>query len=118
MALHKYHIPGEDIHKFHAKRAEVDGLKFASRAEARRYQDLLLLLAAGEIHDLKCQVRYPLVVNEVKIGTYVCDFQYRDCDGKQIVEDVKGVATQVFKIKCKLMRALYHIEILVTGGST
>lgn len=116
MALHKWHIPGEDTHKYHARRAEIDGFKFASRAEARRYQELRLVEAAGEIRNLKCQVRFPLVVNDVKIGTYVCDFQYRDRSGAVIVEDVKGCRTQVYKIKRALMKALYHIDILETGG--
>lgn len=117
MALHKWHLPGENVHKYGARRAEVDGILFASRAEARRYQELCLLREAGEIKDLQRQKRYPLVVNGEKICVYVADFVYRDREGNAIVEDVKGVATQIFKMKCKLMRALYHIDILVVGGT-
>lgn len=116
MSLHKYHIPGENIHKYGARRAEVDGIVFASRAEARRWQELCLLRTAGEIKDLQRQKRFPLVVDGEKIATYVCDFIYRDCDGNTIVEDCKGVKTPVYKLKKKLIHALYHIDILETGG--
>ena len=98
--------------KYHAIPTEVDGVRFASRMEARRYQELRLLERAGEIEGLEMQVRYPIVVNGVKVCEYVSDFEYRDLStGRWIVEDVKGKATPVYKLKAKLMRAVHHVEI-------
>lgn len=106
--------------KFRNIPTEVDGIRFASKAEARRYQELKLLMRAGEIESLELQKRYPLVVNGVKVGTYVSDFTYRERyqDGpytlhNEVDEDVKGVATPVFKLKAKLFKAQYGREIKI-----
>lgn len=92
--------------KYKNIRVEVDGVKFASKAEANRYLELKVLEAKGLIKDLKLQPRFPLIVNTVKICTYVADFQYIQ-DGITITEDVKGMLTDVFKIKTKLYAACY-----------
>jgi hypothetical protein len=98
------------VSKYRAVRTTVDGITFASKAEARRYQELKMLVKAGVIGDLRLQPRYPFVVNRVKIGAYVGDFLY-ERDGVEIVEDVKGVLTPVYRLKKKLMKAIYGIEI-------
>ena len=59
-------------------------------------------------------MRYPLRVADVLVCSYVCDFRYRDRQGVEIVEDSKGVETDVFKIKVKLMLACFGIEVLRT----
>lgn len=102
--------------KYGAIPTEVDGIRFASKAEARRYQDLRLMEMGGLIADLTLQPRLPLVVNGVKIGTYVADFRYLDHGhGKTIWEDVKGVETPVFRIKRKLVKALHGIDVRVVS---
>jgi hypothetical protein len=99
--------------KYRNRKTVVDGIVFASAKEARRYGELLLLQRAGEISDLWLQPRFPLVVNGIKICTYVADFAFKD-KGVKVVEDSKGVETPVFKIKRKLMKACLGIEVLVT----
>ena len=99
--------------KYGAIKTEVDGITFASRAEANRYSELKLLEAAGEISRLELQPKYPLVVNGVKVAEYRGDFLYIQ-DGHKVLEDVKGVATPVFRLKKKLVNALYNIDILET----
>ncbi len=92
----------------------MDGRRYASRAEAARAAELQLLLRAGQICDLEYQPRYPLVVNGVKICTYVADFRYfqsRHAAAQLVVEDVKGVRTREFMIKKNLMKALWGIDI-------
>lgn len=101
-------------HKYHAQPTEVDGEKFPSKGEAGRWQELKLLEAAGAIKGLKRQIPFPLVVNGVKIGSYIADFEY-DEGGERVVEDYKGVRTPVYNLKKKLVRALYGIEIFETG---
>lgn len=96
--------------KYGNRRTELNGRTYASKAEAKRAQELQLMERAGEIRDLRYQVRYPLKVNEVAICTYVSDFEYEQ-DGAHIVEDVKGHATREYAIKKRLMLAQYGIEI-------
>lgn len=97
--------------KYNARPTVIDGHRFASAAEARRYSELKLLEAAGEISDLALHPIYLLLVNDVRVCDYVADFQYIDREGFKIVEDVKGVRTAVYKIKKKLMFAVKGIEI-------
>lgn len=95
----------------------VDNIRFASKAEAKRYRDLKLLEAGGKIGDLECQPRIPLVVNGVKVGVYVADFSYFDAEsGMVVLEDVKGVRTPLFKLKKALVKALYGREIVEVEG--
>jgi len=99
--------------KYRAIRTTVDGITFASKKEAARYAELKMLENAGKIDALvvdKRELRYPLCVNGIKICTYEADFRYFDETGK-VLEDVKGVKTPAYRIKRKLMKALYGIEV-------
>ena len=98
--------------KYGAIPTHLDGLRFASKAEARRYQELRLLLAVGEITALECHPRYPLVVNGVKVGSYEADFRYVTPEGETVIEDVKGVRTSTYKLKKRLVEALYGIQVV------
>lgn len=101
--------------KYRNKPTEVDGIRFASKAEARRYTELKLLERAGEISDLKLQPRYPMIVKGQHVCVYVGDFEYRDNNtGRIVTEDKKGVKTDVFVLKSKLFQALYGREIVLT----
>lgn len=102
----------------HPSERTRDGILFASKAEMRRYQELRLLEKAGKIKDLICQPKFELVPaftllkKQYHAMYYYGDFQYYDCEKKKkIVEDVKGVETDVFKMKEKLMAYRHHIEI-------
>jgi hypothetical protein len=93
-------------------RTIVDGRAFASKREAARYQELRLLLRAGKIHDLRCQPVFACVVNGHLVCNYLADFQYFDIEKKgNVVEDVKGVKTAVYKLKKKLVSACWAIQI-------
>lgn len=97
--------------KYRNKKTMVDGKKFDSKLEARRYCQLIRLQECGIISNLKCQVRYPLEINGQLICHYVADFSYRDIDQKEIVEDAKGVRTRDYIIKKKLMLAIHGIRV-------
>ena len=101
--------------KFNAVRTKLDGITFASRKEANRYQELKLLEKAGEISKLALQPSFILSVNGQKICKYVADFGYIDImagdRGELVIEDVKGVKTPAYRLKKKLMSAIYGIEI-------
>ena len=96
--------------KYRNEPTEVDGHKFDSLAEARRYKDLKRLQEAGEISQLRLQPRYPIVVNGIPVCVYVADFSYIGSTGV-VVEDVKGMRTAVYRLKAKLMRAVHGIDI-------
>ncbi len=101
--------------KYHARRAEANGEQFDSGAECSRYQMLLLQERGGDIRNLKRQPRFDLIVNGVNVGYYKADYEYDlVATGAHIVEDCKGVRTPVYRLKRKLMKALYNIDILET----
>ena len=96
-------------HKYFARPTIVDGIKFASAKEARRYGELKLLQMAGKISALELQPRYKLVIEE----TYVADFRYVE-KGETIIEDVKGCLTREYKRKRKAMKSQHGVTILET----
>ena len=90
----------------------VDGITFDSKKEAARYQELKLMERAGTILGLQLQPKFPIFINGKKVFEYRADFQYYDSDETtRIVEDVKGVKTDVYKLKKKCVEASYGIEI-------
>ena len=111
--------------KYGAIRTTVDGIVFASKAEARRYAELKLLEKAGRIRDLELQPSFPLEVvsprngEVIQVGTYRADFRYREIEMHEggfgrwriVIEDVKGMPTPVYRLKKKLMEARYGIAI-------
>lgn len=95
--------------KYRAQKTEVDGILFDSKKEAKRYEELKLMQERGEIRDLVLQPTFELQKRFVKDGhtvraiTYTADFMYLESEtGKRIVEDVKGMKTDVYKLKKKL----------------
>lgn len=114
--------------KYHNHKVRRDGLTFDSQKEHRRYNELLLLEQAGEIKNLRRQVKFLLIPTQrepniigprggVKKGkllerecSYIADFVYGK-NGKMVVEDTKGVRTKEYIIKRKLMLNVYGIRI-------
>lgn len=107
--------------KYNAKKTTIDGITFDSRREAKRYSELKLMERAGAISDLRRQVRYELIPafdvqgKHYRPTSYVADFVYVDTKtGKEIVEDVKGMRTPIYRLKAKLFAAKYGVSILET----
>lgn len=117
--------------KYHNKKIVVDGMSFDSVKEFHRYRELKLLERAGEIQDLKAQVKFILIPaqyefyerygkngNRIKDGqrclekecAYVADFVYFQ-NGVKVVEDTKGFRTKDYIIKRKLMLFMHGIRI-------
>lgn len=105
--------------KYHAKKTVVDGMTFDSRREADRYLVLKSMEEDGDIEDLRRQVRYELVPafdvdgKHYRPVFYVADFVYVE-DGKEVVEDVKGMKTDVYRLKSKLFARRYGMSIKET----
>lgn len=99
--------------KYGSRKTEVDGILFDSRREASRYSELKMLERGKAITGLQLQPEF-----ELQAGfrdnkgvwrrpiTYKADFLYIE-EGKTIVEDVKGMQTDVFKIKMKMFLKQY-----------
>ena len=89
---------------------ERDGKHFDSKHEADRYDELMLMLKAGEIHGVLLQ--HPFVLPGGVV--YRADFVVLDKGGTWHVEDAKSVATardKVYRLKKRQMRECLHIEI-------
>lgn len=91
-----------------------DNIVFHSKRECERYKYLKMLLRAGTIRDLELQKRYELKVNGIKICEYRADFVYTDLDGRQVVEDVKGMSTAIYALKKRLLEACYGLRVVET----
>ena len=100
--------------KYGNRRTFCDGMWFDSEREADRWISLKLLQRAGESRELRRQVSYELIAKNdlFRAVTYRADFVYVDVrTGETVVEDAKGVRTEVYKLKKKLMYDRYGIEI-------
>lgn len=98
-------------HKYGAKRTEVNGIKFDSAKEAKRYSELLILLKAGEIGLLELQVPYELNAGGTHSLKYIADFVYMTKEGLKVIEDAKGYRTKEYLKKKKLMFKVHNITI-------
>lgn len=119
--------------KYGNRKTVVDGITFDSKKETNRFRELQLLERAGKITALQRQVKYVLIPtqrefsNEIykkgahqghfkpgkvleKECSYIADFAYIQ-GGAYVVEDTKGVRTEAYKIKRKLMLERYGIQI-------
>lgn len=100
------------MNKYRNKKVIVEDYIFDSIQESRRYKELKLLLRAGQISNLELQPHFLLQDSFKKNGKtyrkieYIADFKYIE-NGKTIVEDVKGMQTDVFKLKHKLFEKKY-----------
>jgi hypothetical protein len=108
-------LTGQREHKYHAKACVIDGISFPSKREGQRYRELRLMEKGGIISDLKCQVPYDLEVNGIHVTRYIADFTYHHVEQKRnFVEDAKGFKTDVYRLKVRLMKAVFGIDILET----
>lgn len=107
--------------KYHNKKVILDGLLFDSKKEAGRWAELQLLQKAGEIRELQRQVPFVLIPTQKdeltgrvleREARYIADFVYRDNHThKLIVEDTKGMKTELYRLKKKLMLYRHGIRI-------
>ena len=118
--------------KYKNRKVTVGGEVFDSQREYSRYRELLLLVRAGKIHDLFRQVKFELIPAQYEIVerfsdktgkrlkdgkrcverevNYIADFVYWDGD-EMVVEDAKGVRTDEYILKRKLMLLVHGVKI-------
>jgi peroxiredoxin family protein len=102
-------IEKQKVNKYKNQKIELDGFRFDSKKEARRYVELRTLATVREIFELRMQVVFHLSACK-----YIADFSYYTKAGEYVVEDVKGFRTREYKMKRKLMLLEKGIEIKET----
>lgn len=106
--------------KYNAKKVEVDGIKFDSKAEAEYYLHLKEKVDNGEIRSFERQIRMTLqegfylegIKGKVRAITYVVDFVVTNEDGSITYIDVKGIETEAFKLKRKMFMHKYQTPLV------
>lgn len=110
--------------KYGAKKTQVNGITFDSKAEAKRYEELLLLERSGLVSNIELQKKFVLLPSKRNADgyleretAYVADFVYVDSMAGLVVEDVKSPATRTseYVIKRKLMLHVHGITIKEVG---
>lgn len=99
--------------KYRAVRTSCGEHMHASKKEALRCRELRLMEAGGRIEGLHQQPAYVIEIDGKFICVYRADFSYV-IKGSRVIEDCKGMRTPVYRLKKKLMKAIYGIEILET----
>ena len=94
-------------HKYHNKPTVIDDIRFDSKKEAEYFAKLRMRRDAGEVLFFLRQVPLHLPGG----AKYVCDFLEFHADGTVHFVDVKGMETDVFKLKKKVVEAVYPVEI-------
>ena len=105
--------------KYHNKKVTYKGIKFDSKKEMQRYKDLELLESTDYICNLELQKKFLLQEGytnakgkKIRPIYYITDFYYFELlKDKWVVEDTKGVKTEVYKLKKKLFEYIYNLTI-------
>jgi len=108
------------MNKFKAKKTIIGDLKFDSRKEADYYCLLEFQKKAkneaDRVVEIELQPRFDMIVNGIDCGFYKADFKVKYANGKTKIIDVKGLkqgsAYQLFRLKKKIIEAIYKIEII------
>jgi len=104
----------QSYNKYGNHKCTYKGIRFDSKKECQYFIYLEALEAQGKISDLKRQVRFTLQPSfkhqgkTIRAITYVADFTYVDSDGKYHIIDTKGVKTDVYLLKKKIMQFQGH----------
>lgn len=97
-------------------KTEYNGIVFDSKKEANFCKELDVLKNAKDpkekVLSYDLQVKYPIYINDKKICDYIADFVVRYGDHRVEVIDVKGVKTDVYKLKKKMIEAYYNFKIV------
>lgn len=94
-------------HKFNAVATICDGIRFPSKKEAARYAHLKTLKESGDVIFFLRQVPFHITPDL----RYVCDFMVFWSSGEITFEDVKGMKTDTYVAKKKMVEHIYPIKI-------
>ena len=112
-------IVGKPRSKYGNQKTEVNGVKYDSKKEAKRAEQLEVQQRLGIISNLERQKKYILQPSFKFLGktireiAYIADFVYEE-NGELVVEDVKSPITRknpVYKLKKKMMMYVHGVEV-------
>ena len=110
MKIQEYRKLVKKKNKYRNIHTTVDGIRFSSKREAARYDQLKFLEKHGKISELVLQPEFPIRVCGELICNYRGDFSYwYGID--RVIEDVKGFKTPVYRLKKKLLKAVLGLEV-------
>jgi hypothetical protein len=112
-------VKKRSYNKYRNSKTKIDGINFDSQKEADYYSKLKLLERAKEIVKFERQVKMPIEINGIHIAYYILDFKVYYPNGNIKHIDIKAkdkktnkwITTDVFKLKKKLIEAIYKIKI-------
>lgn len=114
--LGKYLVVPKTLSKYRNVQTEYAGIKFMSKKEANYAAQLDWQKKARDPKEKVVrwvpQVPFQVILNGVKICKYIADFEVTYADGRVEIVDVKGVRTDVYRLKKKLVEAQYGIRIV------
>lgn len=93
--------------KYNATKQTYNGYNYDSKFEARVAKELDLLKEAGEIIEVERQFPVRIEFNGKLICTYYCDFRVLYPDGSYELIEAKGIETEVYRLKRKLLEAIW-----------
>ena len=98
--------------KYNNVKKEVDGKKFDSTKESKRYLELKSMVERGEISELHEQVKFTFAHNGVKICSYIADFTYNK-DGKEVQEFLRSTQQRIKELKEQLQEIDNVMEVIL-----
>ena len=111
--MHNYNVINKR-HKFNAIQVITsNGIRFQSKLEYSYYKYLKILQSTGKVSFFLRQVPLHLEISDVNVTKYVIDFQVFWSDSTVTFVDVKGVETDMYILKKKMVEAAYPITITV-----
>jgi hypothetical protein len=101
--------------KYNASKTTFNGRRYDSKLEARVAQELDLRKKAGEFVEVEPQFRIKLYVylpdgKRADLFTYVCDFKCTRSDGSFLLVEAKGVETDLFRVKKRILDLVWLPE--------
>ncbi len=104
----------QKYNKYGAKKKEYGGRLYHSKFEAGGARDYDILLKGRKIADWKPQFKISLDVNGYHICNYILDFWVKHLDGTEELVEYKGFATEIWRMKWKLLEALFGEKYKLT----
>lgn len=105
--MSKVYFSSNRKNKYNAKKTKYNGRYYDSALEAAYAENLDWRIKAGEVRRVTPQYKIEIRVGDVHICNYYMDFKVELTDGRIEMHEVKGMETQLWRIKWRLSQALY-----------
>lgn len=94
--------------KYNARKTEYNGVRYDSKLEASVAYELDMRLKAGDFVSVERQHKIKLYVylpdgSRAYLFNYIVDFKCERPDGSVLLVEAKGLETEVFKVKKKIL---------------